>query len=137
MREKENEKKTHYVWIQRDKSVEGYRKNSWCCCVSVCGYSLFKNVLCVHPSVILGQFDREDNTRNQQDTAASQTKPECVLKHRHVQLKLTIFTTLNTPRCIMFNILFEHIFQNFQFQLKTFHTNFTPTETRLFMLDIF
>lgn len=39
---------------------------------------VFKDVLCVHSSVILGQFDREDNTGNKEDAAASKTKPECV-----------------------------------------------------------
>lgn len=47
----------------------------------VCLYSLFKDVLCVHPSVELGQFDGEEDTGDQEDTAASQTKPECVLKN--------------------------------------------------------
>lgn len=52
-------------------------------CVCVCLDSLFKDVLCVHPPVILGEFDGEDDTWDQKDTAAAQTKPECVLE-KHV-----------------------------------------------------
>lgn len=44
--------------------------------------SLFKDVLCVHPSVILGQFDREDDAGDEQDAAAAETKPECVLENK-------------------------------------------------------
>lgn len=44
--------------------------------------SLFKDVLCVHPSVILGQFDREDDAGDEQDAAAAETKPECVLEKK-------------------------------------------------------
>lgn len=44
--------------------------------------SLLKDVLCVHPPVVLGQFDREDDTGNEKDGAASQTKPEGVLENR-------------------------------------------------------
>lgn len=46
----------------------------------MCLYSLFKDVLRVHPSVILGQFDGEDDAGDQKDTAASQTEPERVLE---------------------------------------------------------
>lgn len=42
--------------------------------------SLFKDVLCVHPSVVFGQFGGEDHAGDQEDTAASQSKPEYVLK---------------------------------------------------------
>lgn len=44
--------------------------------------SLLKDVLCVHPPVVLGQFDGEDDTGNEKDGAASQTKPEGVLENR-------------------------------------------------------
>lgn len=51
----------------------------------MCLYSLFKDVLRVHPSVILGQFDGENDAGDQKDTAASQTEPECVLEKTHLQ----------------------------------------------------
>lgn len=47
---------------------------------AVCVDSLLKDVLRVHPPVILGQFDGEDYTGDEQDTAASQAEPERVLK---------------------------------------------------------
>ncbi len=50
-------------------------------CVCVCSDSLFKDVLCVHPPVILGQFDGEDDAGDEKDTAASQTEPERVLEN--------------------------------------------------------
>ncbi len=49
---------------------------------NMCWDSLFKDVLCVHPSVKLGEFDGEDDTGDQKNGAASQTKPECVLKDK-------------------------------------------------------
>lgn len=33
--------------------------------------SLFEDVLCVHPSVVFGQFDGKDDAGNQQDAAGS------------------------------------------------------------------
>jgi len=43
--------------------------------------SLFEDVLCVHPSVVLGQFDGKDDAGDQKDAATSQTEPECVLEN--------------------------------------------------------
>lgn len=48
--------------------------------------SLFKHVLCVHPSVIFGQFDGEDDAGDQKDAAAAQTEPECVLEKTFLEL---------------------------------------------------
>ena len=48
-------------------------------------YSLFEDVLRVHPPVILGQFDGEDDAGDQKDAAASQTEPERVLEKTHLQ----------------------------------------------------
>lgn len=48
----------------------------------MCVDSLLKDILCVHPPVVLGQFDGEDDTGNEKDGAASQTKPEGVLENR-------------------------------------------------------
>lgn len=47
------------------------------------GDSLFKDVLCVHPSEEFGQFDGENDAGEEEDAAASQTEPERVLKHKH------------------------------------------------------
>lgn len=46
------------------------------CCVN----SLFEDVLRVHPSVVFGQFDGDDDTGEQEDAAQSQSKPERVLE---------------------------------------------------------
>lgn len=71
--------------------------------VHVCRlHSLLKDVLCVHPSVILGQFDGEDDAGNQEDAAASQTKPECVLKNTITQLSTPSFK-------LILNWLLPHI----------------------------
>lgn len=43
--------------------------------------SLLKDVLRVHPPVVLGQFDGEDDAGDEKDGAASQTKPEGVLEN--------------------------------------------------------
>lgn len=48
----------------------------------MCPDSLFKDVLRVHPPVVLGQFDGEDDAGDEEDAAASQTEPERVLKNR-------------------------------------------------------
>lgn len=57
--------------------------------------SLLKDVFCVHPPVVLGQFDGEDNTGNEKDGAAPETKPEGVLKNRS---RTKIFTSRSTRR---------------------------------------
>lgn len=44
--------------------------------------SLLKDVLRVHPPVVLGQFDGEDDTGNEEDGAAPQAEPEGVLEDR-------------------------------------------------------
>lgn len=54
--------------------------------------SLFKDVLRVHPSEVLGQFDGENDAGQQKDTAASQTEPERVLKHNVRQKGLSLFS---------------------------------------------
>lgn len=51
----------------------------------MCEDSLLKDVLCVHPPVVLGQFDGEDDTGDEKDGAASQTKPEGVLENKEGQ----------------------------------------------------
>lgn len=64
--------------------------HKWCVCLD----SLFKDVLRVHPSVILGQFDGEEDTGDEKDTAASQTKPECVLENMFRRRFFTLFSSL-------------------------------------------
>lgn len=53
-------------------------------------HSLLKDVLCVHPPVVLGQFDGEDDTGDEKNGAASQTKPEGVLENRSRKTKTFI-----------------------------------------------
>lgn len=48
----------------------------------MCPDSLFEDILRVHPPVVLGQFDGEDDAGDEEDAAASQTEPERVLKNR-------------------------------------------------------
>lgn len=62
-------------------------------CEEKCLDSLFKDVLCVHPSVILGQFDGEDDTGDQKDAAAAQTEPERVLKNTFARTFFTLFSS--------------------------------------------
>lgn len=46
------------------------------------GDSLVVDVLSVHPAIELGQFDRQDDARQQEEGAAAQTHPEGVLEFR-------------------------------------------------------
>lgn len=72
----EGKKKEPLIWFKKMKKK---KKREWVC---VRLDSLLKDVLCVHPPVVLGQFDGEDDTRNEKDGAASQAKPEGVLENR-------------------------------------------------------
>lgn len=56
----------------------------------MCEDSLLKDVLCVHPPVVLGQFHGEDDTGDEKDGAASQTKPEGVLKNKEKELHFQV-----------------------------------------------
>lgn len=61
---------------------------------AMCPDSLFEDVLRVHPPVVLGQFDGEDDAGDEEDAAASQTEPERVLKNRFRRTPHILFTTL-------------------------------------------
>ena len=105
-REKERRGSINFLLIYRKDSEKTRSKPNK---ITFCGYtvytkhvcvldSLFKDVLRVHPPVVLGQFDGEDDTGDQQYTAASQTKPECVLKNTF---------TRNLSRFYPVNVLFH------------------------------
>lgn len=81
----------------------------------MCPDSLFEDVLRVHPSVVLGQFDGEDDAGDEEDAAASQAEPERVLKNRFRRTVHTLFTTLAN------SLKHQHLQEHGFLALKCFH----------------
>lgn len=71
-----------------------------CVSVCVCTHLLLEYILGVHSAVEFGKFDGHDDTGDKEQTAATQTEPECVLQCVHTHIHFTPKTLQILPQTL-------------------------------------